>query len=114
MEQLSCSTRLLKRLCRPCSVDGLHVSDLQYIVTTQLPNGNLSYLAGLGTTYTNASTSAPSDSFPGIMALHSGAASFAAPWHCKVAVRVLVRQTAPRRVSPIVPSRQCSSIELSQ
>jgi len=55
-------------------VDGLHVSDLQYITTTLLPNGNLSYLAGLGTTYSNASTSAPSDSFPGIMALHTGAA----------------------------------------
>ena len=55
------------------SVDGLHVSDLQYITTTLLPNGNLSYLSGLGTTYSNASTSAPSDSFPGIMALHSGA-----------------------------------------
>ena len=58
----------------PCSFDGLHASDLAYIVANN-PGGNLSYLAGLGTTYTNTSSSAPSDSFPGIMALHSGAAS---------------------------------------
>ena len=50
------------------------MSDLQYIITNN-PTGNLSYLAGLGTVYSNASTSAPSDSFPGVMALHSGAVS---------------------------------------
>ena len=54
------------------SVDGLHQQDLAYYVGYN-PTGNLSMLSGLGTTYMNASTSAPSDSFPGILALHTGA-----------------------------------------
>ena len=56
------------------SVDGFHQQDLAYYVA-QNPTGNLSMLSGLGTTCMNASTSAPSDSFPGVLALHTGAQS---------------------------------------
>ena len=53
------------------SVDGLH----QYDVATCVANGscpNLAALAHAGTTYTNATSSQPSDSAPGLMALVTG------------------------------------------
>jgi hypothetical protein len=54
------------------SIDGFHAADLQYCVAhTTCPN-----LAGLvesGVTYTNASSTKPSDSFPGMIAQVSGA-----------------------------------------
>jgi Type I phosphodiesterase / nucleotide pyrophosphatase len=53
------------------SVDGLH----QYDLATCEANGtcpHLAALAGMGTTYTNAVTSEPSDSAPGLMALVTG------------------------------------------
>jgi hypothetical protein len=54
------------------SVDGLHASDV-----TQCLNAGLcptiASLTGAGTTYANASTSEPSDSSPGLMALMTGA-----------------------------------------
>ncbi len=54
------------------SVDGLHASDLARCEATgACPN--LAKLAEVGTTYTNASTSKPSDSSPGIVALTTGA-----------------------------------------
>jgi hypothetical protein len=54
------------------SVDGLHNSDLaQCEANGACPN--LAELAGAGTTYTNAKTSEPSDSAPGLMALVTGA-----------------------------------------
>ncbi len=54
------------------SVDGLHASDLaQCEANHECPN--LASLAGSGTTYTNAMTSEPSDSAPGVMALLTGA-----------------------------------------
>jgi len=53
------------------SVDGLHASDLSRWVADH-PGSNLAALAGAGTTYANASTSRPSDSFPGLMALLTG------------------------------------------
>jgi hypothetical protein len=53
------------------SVDGLHASDLAQCETNgQCPN--LAALAGVGTTYTNATTSQPSDSAPGLMGLVTG------------------------------------------
>jgi hypothetical protein len=54
------------------SVDGLHQSDLAQCVADGLCP-NLAELAAGGTTYTNASTSHPSDSSPGLMALMTGA-----------------------------------------
>ena len=54
------------------SVDGFHQEDLAFYVAHN-PTGNLSMLSALGTTYTLANTSSPSDSFPGVLALHTGA-----------------------------------------
>jgi predicted AlkP superfamily pyrophosphatase or phosphodiesterase len=53
------------------SVDGLHSLDLSNYVRTH-PNSALASLSQTGTTYTNASTSKPSDSFPGILAMTTG------------------------------------------
>ncbi|MGH9058196.1 MAG: alkaline phosphatase family protein [Acidimicrobiales bacterium] len=53
------------------SVDGLH----QYDLATCEANGScphLAALAGIGTTYANATTSEPSDSAPGLMGLVTG------------------------------------------
>lgn len=54
------------------SVDGLHQFDLAQCAATNLCP-NLALLANVGTTYANASTSEPSDSSPGLMALTTGA-----------------------------------------
>jgi hypothetical protein len=53
------------------SVDGLHQSDLAGWVQEH-PDSNLAQLADAGTTYSNASTSRPSDSFPGLLAPLTG------------------------------------------
>lgn len=53
------------------SVDGLHASDLTQCIATGLCP-NLAGLASRGTTYPRASTSEPSDSSPGLMALVTG------------------------------------------
>lgn len=53
------------------SVDGLHASDLANFVKNN-PTSNLSSLSKRGITYTDASTSKPSDSFPGILSLVTG------------------------------------------
>ena len=61
------------------SVDGMHALDFQNCANgiPGVNNGapycpNLAALGATGTTYLNASTSKPSDSFPGLMALVSG------------------------------------------
>jgi hypothetical protein len=53
------------------SVDGLHDSDLQMWVA-QHPESNLADLVDGGTTYDQASTTVPSDSFPGLLAMVTG------------------------------------------
>jgi Type I phosphodiesterase / nucleotide pyrophosphatase len=53
------------------SVDGLHALDLTNYVASH-PNSTLAELSRHGVTYTNASTSTPSDSFPGLAALITG------------------------------------------
>jgi hypothetical protein len=53
------------------SVDGLHALDLSNFVTAH-PASTLAALSQHGVTYTNASTSTPSDSFPGLAALVTG------------------------------------------
>ena len=53
------------------SIDGFHASDLATCETQGLCP-NLASLAHYGTTYTNAHTSEPSDSAPGLMALATG------------------------------------------
>jgi len=53
------------------SIDGLHAVDLARFVDEN-PNSTLAHLSRHGVTYTNASTSKPSDSFPGMLALATG------------------------------------------
>lgn len=53
------------------SVDGLHATDVA-MWTADHPSSTLARLAGGGINYTQASTSRPSDSFPGMMALATG------------------------------------------
>lgn len=53
------------------SVDGMHALDLTNYVASH-PNSTLAALSQHGKTYTNASTSQPSDSFPGLTALVTG------------------------------------------
>jgi hypothetical protein len=54
------------------SVDGLHTSDVRQCLRDGLCP-NLAALSAAGTTYANASSSRPSDSSPGLMALVTGA-----------------------------------------
>jgi hypothetical protein len=53
------------------SVDGLHDSDLQQWVTDH-PDSTLAQLTRAGTTYAQASSATPSDSFPGLLAMLTG------------------------------------------
>src|SRR5262249_27973031 len=53
------------------SVDGLHAVDLSNYVQKH-PESTLAQLSEHGVTYTNASTSTPSDSFPGLAGLVTG------------------------------------------
>lgn len=54
------------------SVDGLHQSDLTAYVAAH-PGSSLAALVGQGTSYTQARTTFPSDSFPGMIAQLTGA-----------------------------------------
>jgi len=54
------------------SVDGLHAVDLTNWIEAH-PAGNIAKLAGHGIIYPNAFTTAPSDSFPGMLAQVTGA-----------------------------------------
>lgn len=53
------------------SIDGMHAVDLERYVAGH-PNSALAHLSGHGVTYTNASTTKPSDSFPGLLAQVTG------------------------------------------
>jgi hypothetical protein len=53
------------------SVDGMHALDLSNYVATH-PDSALADLSRHGATYTNTSTSSPSDSFPGLASLVTG------------------------------------------
>lgn len=53
------------------SVDGLHQSDLDWYVRNH-PGSALASLVGHGTSYTNAQTPVPSDSFPGMVGQLTG------------------------------------------
>jgi type I phosphodiesterase/nucleotide pyrophosphatase len=69
-EQIGESSNTVKRVLM-ISVDGLHALDLSNYVNTH-HDSTLALLSTHGITYTNASTSSPSDSFPGLAALVSG------------------------------------------
>lgn len=53
------------------SVDGLHASDLSRWVSEH-PSSTLARLSSRGTTYSNAMSPVPTDSFPGLLALVTG------------------------------------------
>lgn len=53
------------------SVDGFHALDLRNYIASH-PNSALAQLSRTGTTFTNASASRPSDSFPGLLAQVTG------------------------------------------
>jgi len=55
------------------SVDGLHQVDVENYVKSHPKASTIQYLMTHGVSYTNASTSKPSDSFPGLTALVTGA-----------------------------------------
>ena len=59
------------------SVDGMHEVDLRLWIKGH-PNGALAALAKRGTTYSEAKTTAPSDSFPGMIAQVTGGTPFSA------------------------------------
>ncbi len=53
------------------SIDGLHALDLANYIENN-PGSALSYLSNRGITYSNAASSKPSDSFPGLLSLITG------------------------------------------
>ncbi len=53
------------------SVDGMHAADLANFIAAH-PTSTLASLSSIGVTYTNASTTSPSDSFPGLASLLTG------------------------------------------
>jgi len=53
------------------SIDGLHASDLDWYVANR-PASTLAALSAAGRTYTNATATQPSDSFPGMLAMVTG------------------------------------------
>jgi len=53
------------------SVDGMHAVDLERYVELH-PNSTLAQLSQIGVLYPNASTSRPSDSFPGLLSIVTG------------------------------------------
>src|SRR5690242_13983344 len=53
------------------SIDGLHQQDLDWYVRNH-PHSTLARLAASGTSYRNAATPFPSDSFPGMLAQVTG------------------------------------------
>src|SRR5437588_9998311 len=53
------------------SIDGLHASDLAWYVA-HYPDSTLAQLSATGRTYTHASATTPSDSFPGMLAMVTG------------------------------------------
>src|SRR3954467_6485108 len=53
------------------SVDGLHAADLDRFVASH-PDSALAWLSARGRTYTHATSTTPSDSFPGLLAMVTG------------------------------------------
>src|SRR5258708_19999862 len=85
------------------SVDGLHDFDLNLWVA-QHPGSNLAHLVASGTTYNQASTSIPSDSFPGLLAMLTGGT----PQSTGVFYHATYDRSPhpPRRPSPAPPPTQ--------
>src|SRR5436190_24398869 len=54
------------------SIDGLHAQDLDWYLQSPPDGSALAWLSANGRTYTNASATKPSDSFPGMLAMVTG------------------------------------------
>src|SRR5437773_3347816 len=80
------------------SIDGFHAVDLANYVKLR-PASALARLSSHGTTYTNAYSSFPSNSWPGLTALITGGTS--------VSTGVLVENNYDRSLSP--PGSDCSA-----
>jgi len=88
------------------SVDGMHALDLANYVATH-PKSTLAYLKSTGTTYDNASTSDPSDSFPGLAALVTGGTpSLAGLWYDDSYNRNLIAPSASGKSCPGTPGTE--------
>jgi type I phosphodiesterase/nucleotide pyrophosphatase len=68
--RLHAASQRIKRVLL-ISVDGLHAVDLARFVAGH-PSSTLARLSRRGTTFSNASTSKPSDSYPGLLAMVTG------------------------------------------
>lgn len=68
--EYDCNKQPFKRVIS-ISIDGLHSSDVEKWLAYK-PNSNISALLKTGYEYTDAYTSAPSDSFPGTSAFFTG------------------------------------------
>ena len=79
------------------SVDGLHALDLSNFVASH-PDSTLAELSRHGVTYTNNSTSSPSDSFPGLASLVTGGSPVTTGlWYDDTYNRALVAADTDRR-----------------
>src|SRR5882724_1032937 len=81
------------------SLDGLHALDLANYVKAR-PNSTLAQLSQHGTTYTNARTSLPSNSWPGLLAIVTGGSP--------LSTGVIFENSFDRSLSP--PGSKCASL----
>lgn len=81
------------------TIDGLHALDLANYTATH-PDSTLAKLKRVGVTYTNASTSKPSDSFPGISAIITGGSPYS--------TGIFYEISYDRSLSP--PGSKCASV----
>ena len=81
------------------SLDGLHALDLANYVTAK-PNSNLAQLSQHGITYTNARSSLPSNSWPGLLAIVTGGSP--------ISTGVMFENSYDRSLSP--PGSKCATI----
>ncbi len=88
------------------SIDGFHAADLEICVANKTCP-NLAALSKTGVTYTNASTTKPSDSFPGMVAQVSGATpKSAGVFYDDSYDRTLYAPNAPPAPAPKRPMRK--------
>lgn len=108
------------------SVDGLHALDLTNYVAAH-PDSTLASLSRHGVTYTNASTSTPSDSYPGLASLVTGGSPITTGfWYDVTWNRVLSPQaagnpdmgttggTCPQTIGAIVELDEGADVHLTQ
>jgi hypothetical protein len=81
------------------SLDGLHAIDLANYVKAR-PNSSLAQLSQHGITYTNARTSLPSNSWPGLLAMVTGGSP--------LSTGVIFENSYDRSLSP--PGSKCASM----